>query len=382
MKKYLCIFVVFVQLFGLFGCSGVGPYVLPKDRYGLNESIQLSEGQQLLLNIVRMHYGHPTLFLGVSSVTSSFTLSVGSSSSAEYSKENSRNGDFGLPFVIGIGKALTSSLTASIAPNSAYSQTPTISYVPMQGPEYTAQFLNPINMDKYYLLLSNNFDLERSLKLTIQSIGPFENSNEFYQDSHTLHQSRSKFNNFIHTMVLATKKGFVKISLRNFGSYYGLQLNINRTKYNEPLIKALLSGLNIKDPSNPIIFVNVSALVLNEDIVDKYKNIFPVRSRSIMGMMRYVSGAVEVTEGDRAGANDTDMRTRALGPEDIIRIRSSSRPPAHPSVVVHYQHRYYYIDEGDYNSKYTFIILSQLFELLAGNVISTSPVITIPAAPH
>ena len=91
MKKKCCCVLLFCAFLGLTGCTGVGKMVLPPDRYGLNESLHLSQNQQILLNIVRLRYSDAPYFLGVGSVTSSYSLYYGASGYADYTKENGTN---------------------------------------------------------------------------------------------------------------------------------------------------------------------------------------------------------------------------------------------------------------------------------------------------
>jgi len=61
----------------LAGCSSVGPLTLKTNRAEYNVALQESGNQQLLLNIVRLRYREPIMFLEVGSIAASHSASVG-----------------------------------------------------------------------------------------------------------------------------------------------------------------------------------------------------------------------------------------------------------------------------------------------------------------
>jgi hypothetical protein len=60
----------------LSGCVSMGPRGLELSRTEFNSAIQRTDGEQLLLNIVRQRYNDPVMFLEVASVSSSISRSA------------------------------------------------------------------------------------------------------------------------------------------------------------------------------------------------------------------------------------------------------------------------------------------------------------------
>src|SRR5262245_42847244 len=54
------------------GCVRLGPVSVPLDRFDYNKVTGESSNQQLLLNIIRLHYGEPVHWIEVSSMISKY----------------------------------------------------------------------------------------------------------------------------------------------------------------------------------------------------------------------------------------------------------------------------------------------------------------------
>ena len=103
-----------------------------------------------------------------------------------------------------------------------------------------------------------------------------------------------------------------------------------------------------------------------------------------MGILFYLSHNAEVPElHEKAGLV---TRTRSNGSEvfdwnnvtgDLFRVRSSAARPASSFVVVPYRGNWFYIADNDLESKSTFMLLTQLFNLQAGQIKTVAPALTI-----
>ena len=63
---------------------------------------------------------------------------------------------------------------------------------------------------------------------------------------------------------------------------------------------------------------------------------------------------------------------------DLLHIHHSSTLPTNAFVKVRYRGSWFFIEDNDLDSKSTFMLLNQLFNLLAGDVKKAAPVLTIP----
>ena len=108
-------------------------------------------------------------------------------------------------------------------------------------------------------------------------------------------------------------------------------------------------------------------------------------TRSMMGVLFYLSQAVEVPQAHRdrgwvTTTVDADGQpfdwSQVTG--DLLRVRVQATPPWHPAAAVRCQGYWYYIDNADLTSKSTLGLLSQLFALQAGDAKGATPVLTLP----
>jgi hypothetical protein len=101
-------------LAGLSGCASIGPSTLSPDRFDYITAISDSGKSQMLLNLVKLRYGVLRCF-GLSSVINQYTVegSLGYSSS-------------------------------SFAGQAAYTDRPTITYLPVSGEKFARGLVTPI----------------------------------------------------------------------------------------------------------------------------------------------------------------------------------------------------------------------------------------------
>ncbi|MEM7601966.1 MAG: hypothetical protein AAF357_11200, partial [Verrucomicrobiota bacterium] len=110
-----------------------------------------------------------------------------------------------------------------------------------------------------------------------------------------------------------------------------------------------------------------------------------LQTRSVSGILFFLShnvetpaihvkqGLVTVTRYPDGTPFDWDEVTG-----DLLRVKSSATPPANAFVKLRYRGHWFYISDSDLESKSTFMLLNQLFNLLAGDIKKAAPVLTIP----
>jgi hypothetical protein len=113
-----------------------------------------------------------------------------------------------------------------------------------------------------------------------------------------------------------------------------------------------------------------------------------VRTRSLLGILFYLSHAVEVPPEDVEGGIiqttvDTDGKIfdwteNASG--TLLKIHCSKTKPQDAFVATHYRGHWFYVKDSDLHSKSTFMFVSMLFDLQAGEASSAdvAPMLTIP----
>lgn len=161
-----------------------------------------------------------------------------------------------------------------------------------------------------------------------------------------------------------------------------LDIIIDKKYLHSPKIKKLYRMLGIHGSPSTIHFVDDHSLAR----LSHYDNIFSIELRPFMTILTYLSKAVEINSEiikkglvvvprypDRSYFNINNI-TRG-----VLSIRMSSKKPhCNVSVVVPYRNHWFYIADNDITSKITLALIEQVFNLQAGEVPQTSPVLTLP----
>ncbi len=112
-----------------------------------------------------------------------------------------------------------------------------------------------------------------------------------------------------------------------------------------------------------------------------------VDSRSLMGVLYYLSNGVQVPPEDvESGVvtatvdtdrNPFDWSTLLAGLFEVCSSDSLFRP-SDAAVAVRHRGRWFYIADDDQTTKSTFLLLGQLFTIQSGDVEDVKPVLTLP----
>lgn len=183
MRQKLRIFNLIVLAFSLINCTSIGTRLLPKNREGFNSAMIVSEEQQLLLNLVRIQFEDRPYFVSVDSITTSNNISA--SSSASYSYSNSPSGSTNDNLSVfrdileltseSISKSFSVSQSFNLSPNLSYSDSPTVSFTPLQGEKFTRQTLTPLTIDELYLLIATGWSPQRVFRTIVEELSEMDN---------------------------------------------------------------------------------------------------------------------------------------------------------------------------------------------------------------
>jgi hypothetical protein len=110
--------------------------------------------------------------------------------------------------------------------------------------------------------------------------------------------------------------------------------------------------------------------------------------RSLDAVLGFLSDSVDVPSEDESAGRVTLTKTPSGERFDwqmvfgnLLRVHNSPRAPKNAAVAVPYRGSWFYIDDSDPDSKSTFSLLADIFELQSGEIKSTAPVLTLPAVP-
>ncbi len=127
------------------GCA-VSNQALRADFTDFNNIIQFNQSQQMLLNLVRLHYREPPMFLQAGSLLASYSSVIG--------------GDSSLGFDDGYGLGL----------DYEFASKPTITYTPIEGKAYVTQFMTEVSFDTLCLLVRAGWPVTKLCDLIVEKI--------------------------------------------------------------------------------------------------------------------------------------------------------------------------------------------------------------------
>lgn len=341
------------------GCSTVGPAGLRSGRTAWSRAIADTGAEQTLLSIVRGRFGEPTAYLAVSAIASNWKLSVQPSVNAGFGPSSSYSGNL-VPF----------GLTVVAEEN------PTVSYAPISGAKYSAQFLTPIDPIVAGRMVFSGLDpltAALTFRLLVGEI------NAIHQPLLMLprreeHRPRELDDRFVEISSafgeLVTHGGTSLVLLADKEPAILFRLEPRH----RPRVDRLFELLELAPPPAN---AKVAELRISSIPRELRKNEIFLRCRSINELNRLAMACVEVPESERPFAIEL---APAPGFENILRIRSGKSAPDDASLVVEHRGFYYWIEDGDIQSKQYFQMIEQLQTLMQQDDDGGAPVLTLPVA--
>ena len=377
----------------LTGCNAVGPKALQSARVDYNEAIAQTWNQQLLLNLVRLKYRDTLIFLEIDSVATQYSLSYGGSADSSLSPIDNTSRTLNLS---GIGAGATGSATSGrnqgrnrglgLDAGLEYVEKPTITYTPLKGQKFVTQILTPIPLNTIILLSQSGWSIERIMNMCVQRFNQLPNAPSA---SGPTPDYAPRFEEFAEVISLLR-------SLQKSGKLFGFlqpAKGIPPEDKKHDLVLRFADGIEDSDEAIRLreligLTHNEREFVMSEGVRLSGGGKVAVQTRSMLGLMHFLSNAVDIPQAHiDAGFVTRTMTTDGSGKEfdwsdvvteKLMTIQSQESRPNSAFAAVHYRGVWFYIDDSDLPAKSTFELLSYLFYLQAGDIKSQSPLLTMP----
>ncbi|HEX2254755.1 MAG TPA: hypothetical protein VHQ65_15925 [Thermoanaerobaculia bacterium] len=352
--------LVAVVLLLAAGCNAVGPRAVRTGRAAYNEAVVRTWNEQLLLNLVRLRYRDTPFFLEITSVSTQYSLHGSAASGAI-----AGSGDDGVNLGLGVD----------------FSESPTITYVPVTGEEFVRQLLTPIPLETLFLLPQAGWSVERVLLCCVQRLNDLPNAPAAAGPTPEYVPPYERFHRAAELLRRLQVAGHLELGLRpaapgggSSGVEYVLRLGAEDGAAEVAELRDLLA-LSATDRD----------VLLTPGALDRPAGEAMIYPRSLIGVLFFLSQAVEPPPEHAEDGLVTVTRTPAGEPfawsevtGDLLRIRSGAQAPEGAFVAVPYRGHWYWIADDDLNSKTTFGLLTQLYSLQSGDRSSSAPLLTLP----
>jgi hypothetical protein len=349
MFKYVIISIA------LIGCATVSPRTSIQGmggRNAYNVAIQQSTSEQMLLNIVRMRYADTPFFLDVNTVTTQYTFKTAAGTSIKVPGFNQGN-------------------PASFGMDYSWQNQPTIQYSPLEGQEFASQLMEPIDLRILQQLIFTGWDISRLFRLTLQS---FDDHSNAFRAASSVTEEDIHYTRFNEIMTL----------MRHLQLQHKIQLGVK-----DHLLQINFSS-DSEEAKNLARLLKHAYLVNNRYVVNLKVGFndaaeIGILPRSIMGCMYYLSLGVKVplehVEQKVANIPSDDFASYLEMQKTIsklISIHFSETEPRDAFLCIHYHGAYFYIKDSDLDSKKTFTLLQQLYNLQAKESKLPPPILSLP----
>jgi len=350
----------------LSGCqSWYGPSALNETHPAYNQAMVNSLSQEMLLNLVRLKYRDRPYFLSINTVTASMSLksSFGLQSSSTIDGSSGVSPDIGVTF----------------------SQSPTISYAPLSGEDFLKSILSPLPIESVLVMAQSGWRIERIFGLCLEMINDVPNAPSASGPTPKEAPHYKTFQSLVQSFDYLQSQHLIEIGVNPIS---GKEIEIHFLPTEEP--RALSEIRNLRD----LLQLNDSTMyqLSNNFLANNYSSLLEknkllsMRLRSIYSMLYYLSQTVEVPVEHQKQGLVTQTKT-ATGENfqwtntpagRLFQVHSGEDKPENAYISVHYRDTWFYIADNDLQTKSTFMLLTQLFNLQAGQSKATNPTLTIP----
>jgi len=349
-RIFMLVLVAFIV-----GCNSIGPVQLREERQDFNVALQQTNDEQMLLNLIRMKYRDTTMFLEVSALASQYSL-TGNVTAAGKFADNFGNS-------VGLGSKLE------------YQQKPTITYAPLHGEKFVTRLLKQLGPKTISLLYKSGWSVERLMLVCFERVKNMPNAPSASGPTPSYVPRFKKFHDLADFLRKQQVRGALDFTLAQQGEGGPLGFKLSLNELAEKSAAASLSDFLGEKADNHYFFSPLSNKGLTFETRSLREILFFLSQGIEVPESHVENGKVTVTKDESGKVFDWQQVTGKLM---NIKTSSSLIAPQDAYVVVRYRGHWFYIADDDLNSKSTFGLLMQLYNLQAGDVKDSPMVLTLP----
>lgn len=362
------------------GCQTLGPRKINADRSIYDDAVRNTNHQQILKNIVLLRYGEPISFLKLTNITASYNFTLENNPNANFSWTDNPNA----VTVPGAGRNVLFTRGFTLNPRTSYSNTPTMSYVPLENAEFVKGLLTPISLQQLLLLTAGGIqDPILLLRLVVLTIDGLDNASTVAPGRLTSLPNYKEFYHFLGLMSKVLKDRQCMLLPTPLDKTFAITMHCQHDGQNIAELQEIRRMLGIPASNKADIVISESA------VPNAPSNYVYIQLRSIYGILSLLSYSVEIPPEDITAGyirvllcpNGQPFNWDPLM-HGIMKIYSSDRVPADAFVKVMVHDHWFYILNSDVESKLTFSLIERLLAMTSGQDVqgAIGPVVTIPAS--
>jgi len=345
----------------LAGCHSMGPGTVARDRFDYSSSLGESWKRQTLLNIVKLRYLDPPIFVDVGQIVSGYSLQTTASAGSALTWPSAGQAAGGI----------------TLGAQGQYTDRPTITYTPLTGNKFIKGLMTPLPPDSVFFTIQSGWPADGVLFATVAEMNGLKNQGT------SVNGITPPDPGFMRALQLMRKiqlSGAVAMRIQNEKNNGSQQTTILtfRSKDTSPEtladIHELRELLRLDPDAEEIKLVFGSNPTNNREVA--------MLTRSMLQQMATMASQVEVPKEDvsqgRAPAGWESL-TNGVNAHRLVKICCSKDAPKDAFVAIPYRDNWFWIDDRDLKSKRTFTFMMLLFTLADTGEKDPLPLITIPA---
>ena len=339
-------------------CQSIGPGTVPRDRFEYSGSISDSWKRQLLLNIVKLRYLDPPIFVDIGQIVAGYSLETGVTAGGQLSSIDAIQGN-----------------SVAFGGSAKYTDRPTITYVPLTGNKFIKGLMTPLPPESLFFMIQSGWPADGMLFAGLASINGMKNQET------SINGVNPPDPGFMRVLELMRK---IQLS-----GGVGLRVQVDAQKRQTNILTIRKQDISDETRADT---AELRKLLRLDPEAGEFKLSFgstqaddkevAVVMRSLMHLLSTMAALVEVPPEDLADRRATPGWESAQGSEKPVRmieIHSSKEKVDDAFVSIHYRDHWYWIDDRDLKSKRVFAFMLMLFTLADTGEKEGLPLITIPA---
>lgn len=344
-------------LLWLNGCAArVGPKTLAHDRFDYSAAITQSWKEQMLLNMVKLRYMDPPMFLDVQQVVQ------------QYTREGSGS-------ILAPGWTGNSTIAPAATASGRWAESPAITYVPVSGEKFTKSLLQPVSPTDLFSLVESGWPIDAVFEIGVRSV------NGLHAGSRTELLRRTGDTDFYRVLSM----------LRELQASDSFGIRVEETKQGASGIMVFRAH-HVDEATAATAQKARELLHLSPDAqefrlafgaVPQNDREIAMLTRSMMEILAEASAGVEIPSSDvdegRVSKMGVPGTSSEVGPRFLIRVHSSTSKPGADEAftAVRYRNYWFWVGDRDLSSKRGLGFLMILFTLVESGTTAAPPVLSI-----